>query len=259
MKFVIRDDDLNFFSHPTDIEHWYTDIFAQNIPVGFATIPFVKGNSDVYTNLVTKDKNEYAISKNTELVSYIRNNPLIEIIQHGTTHETKDGSFEYGRNGELINSTKRGKEELERAFNRSVHVFAPPHDWINNEGITAVEMAKMNIIRGRGAGLRNFTWRISYALIFLRMLVYRFPKYISMIAPVYPYVLNFGRHKEACSYRLEDQDIFEGLKYTSEKNGVFVVVVHLHFFNKEKKARLLELIKKGREYGADFVMPSAIF
>jgi hypothetical protein len=48
MKFVIRDDDLNYFSKPSDIAEWYKDIFAQGIPVGFAVIPFVKPTSDVY-------------------------------------------------------------------------------------------------------------------------------------------------------------------------------------------------------------------
>jgi hypothetical protein len=258
MKFVIRDDDLNFFSKPEDIERWYADLFERKIPMGFATIPFVKPISDVYTNEAPSEDKEYPISGNTELTTYIKNNPCIEILQHGTTHETKDGVFEYAGNVPL-DEAKRGRNELERAFGRPVTVFAPPHDWINTQGIRAIEEAKLNVIRGRGAGLRNWIWRRQYVSIFLTMLLYRFPKYISTTPPVYPYLLNFGLHKELCSYRLEDPDIFEGLDYAYRKNGIFVVVTHLHGMNNEKKERLLNLIKKAQVYSAEFVRPSELF
>jgi peptidoglycan/xylan/chitin deacetylase (PgdA/CDA1 family) len=264
MKFVIRDDDLNYFSTPADIERWYADIFAQQIPVGFAAIPFVTKASDVYPNLPLPAQpvhhgEEFPIGDNTALVEYIKGNPLIEIVQHGSTHETVDGVFEYAQPVDLREATQQGKAELERAFGKPVKVFAPPHDWINTPGIRAVEAAHMDIIRGRGAGLRNLLWRWQYAVVFVRMLLYRFPRYISTAPPVYPHVLNFGKHKEACSYRLEDADVFDGLAYTHKKNGVFVVVTHLHFYNDEKKQRLLKLIAQAKALGAEFVLPNSIF
>jgi hypothetical protein len=257
MKFVIRDDDLNYFSKPADIEGWYKDIFEQDIPVGFATIPFVKGTSDVYKE--SDEDREFPISQNRELCEYIKSNKLIEIVQHGCNHVSKEGTFEYAQKINLVPDTLRGKSELERAFSQNIKVFASPHDWINTQGVVAIEMGGMDIIRGRGAGLRNWIWRWQYAYVFIRMLVYRFPKYISTAPRVFPYILNFGKHKETCSYRLEDSDIFDGLNYVKVSDGIFVVTVHVHTLNKEKKIKLLKLIETARKLGAEFVPPSRLF
>jgi peptidoglycan/xylan/chitin deacetylase (PgdA/CDA1 family) len=254
MQFVIRDDDLNFFSTPADIERWYADVFVQKIPVSFATIPLVRGMSDVYTNNAPKDEREYPLGNNAELCSYLKNNPLIEVMQHGTTHVTKDGVYEYARTQGLVEETLRGKAELERALGKAPRVFAPPHDWIGTHGVIAVEAAGLDVIRGRGAGLRNWLWRRQYAVIFVKMLWYRALHHFA-----YPHVLNFGKHRELCSYRVQDSDVFEGLAYAHKKDGIFVVVMHLHAFTDEKKKRLLELIKQARGLGAQFVLPGAIF
>lgn len=259
MKFIIRDDDLNYFSKPADIERWYADIFTQGIPVGFSTIPFVKPESDVYTAGASFENKEYPISGNAELIAYVKRQPLIEILQHGVTHETNNG-YEYSKSSGLIEETKRGKVELQKTFDAQFHnVFVPPHDWIGSHGVEAVEAAKMDIVRGRGAGLRNWIPRFQYVAVFCKMLAYRLKHLFKGKVPAYPYVINFGKHKEACSYRLEDEDVFDGLAYAKKKDGIFVVVTHLHFYTEEKKERLLELIEKAREYGAEFVAPSELF
>ncbi len=259
MKFVIRDDDLSYFSKPSDVEEWYHSIFAQGIPVGFATIPLVKSVSDVYVKDVALSDTERPISGNAELVEYVRHTPYIEVLQHGTTHETKDGVFEYARRVPLT-EVQRGKEELEKAFGREVSVFVPPHDWIGEYGIRAVEYAGLHIIRGRGAGLRNWIMRPAYVRNFFKMLWFKWlVKLPSGKTPAYPSVLDFGEHKEVCTYRLEDADVFEGLEYVRKQDGIFVVVAHVHSFTPEKKERLARLISVGREYGAEFVRPSELF
>ncbi len=266
MKFIIRDDDLNYFSTPADIERWYHDIFAQNIPVGFSAIPFVKPTSDVYTSNAPKEQREYPLGLNQELVRYVQENHSIEILQHGTTHENKHAHTKQGEKvlyeyaGEVPRSeAKRGRDELERAFGVPVTLFVPPHDWIGTSGVLSVEAAGMDIIRGRGAGLRNWIPRWEYFTIFLRMLWHKLSHIGMAKVPAYPYVLNFGKHKELCSYRLEDSDLFTGLEYAHKKNGIFVVVTHLHYFDEEKKALLEKCIARAQELGAEFVLPSTLF
>ena len=267
MKFIIRDDDVNYFSTPDTISKWYADIFSMDIPVGFSAIPFVKSGSDVYTNNAQKSTAEFPIHENTDLVSFITNTSHIEILQHGTTHENKQAHgrtlFEYAG---LVSrdEAKRGREELERAFGAPVTVFVPPHDWIDSSGILSVEHAGMNIIRGRGAGLRNWIFRIEYISVCIQMLLFRIA-YVFLTKrglvkpPAYPRVLNFGRHKEMCSYRLEDADVFAGLEYASRTQGIFVLVTHLHYYDTEKKTLLLKLIARAKELDAEFVRPSSIF
>ncbi len=78
---------------------------------------------------------EFPVSRNVELLAYIKGNPLIEVVQHGCTHETKNGIYEYQKNSGLLEETRRGKEELQNAFGAQFkNVFAPPHDWISTDG-----------------------------------------------------------------------------------------------------------------------------
>ena len=260
MKFVIRDDDLNYFSTPTDIEYWYTDIFTRGIPVGFSAIPFINPKRDAHAVGKSFEDREYPIGANKELINYVERNPLIEILQHGTTHGTMNGIFEYRKRTGLIEDTRRGKEELQKAFGEKFKpIFVPPHDWIGSHGIYAIEAAKLDVIRGRGAGLRNWIPRWAYLKIFFKMLAYRLSHIFKNKVPAYPHVLDFGKHKEVCSYRLEDTDIFDGLAYAQRKNGIFIVVAHLHPYTAEQKERLMQLIEKAHEYGAEFVAPRALF
>lgn len=260
MKFVIRDDDLNYFSTPADIERWYADIFAAGIPVGFSAIPFVKPISDVYSGTHATEDKEYPIHLNAELVSYVKGNPHIEILQHGTTHETRNGIFEYGRESGLEGETVRGKEELEQAFGTRVRVFVPPHDRLSRHGIRSVEEAGLDIIRGYEVDTRHTKPRLPHDLLpFARMELHRLRHFRDPKRPSYPYVLDFGIHKEACSYRLEHETAFDGLAYTHQKQGVFVIVTHLHMFTEEKKERLLRLIEKAQELGAQLVFPQDLF
>ena len=91
------------------------------------------------------------------------------------------------------------------------------------------------------------------------MVFFKAKHFFTGIIPAYPFVLDFGGHKEACSYRLEDTDIFSGLDYVQKKNGIFVVVTHLHALTTDKKERLLELIETAKEYNAEFVYPHELF
>jgi hypothetical protein len=258
MKFVIRDDDLNYYSTPADIERWYADIFAEGIPVGFAAIPFITEHSDVYVAQQPEPGAEYRITENKELCEYLRSHKHIEVLQHGTTHATVNGVFEY-QNTVPKAETLRGRKELELATGKPVTIFVPPHDWIGTSGIFSVEYAGMNIIRGRGAGLRNRIWRGRYVRNFFHMLWFKLSHRIRGVVPAYPHVLDFGKHKEVCSYRLEDRDIIHGLEYAHQTDGIFVVVLHVHFITEEKKALLHELIARAKQYGAAFVRPSELF
>jgi len=260
MKFVIRDDDLNYFNKPSDIERWYKDIFDLGISIGFSVIPFINSRSDILGLPLIDDNKEYPISENKELVNFLKNNPLIEIMMHGCTHERFNWKFEYESEIDLFERTKKGKEELEKTFEREIKIFVPPHDRISNQGILAVESAGMNIIRGVGS--RNFLFRPQYFKAILKMGIHRlkFPNKQKM--PAYPYVIDFGKHKEAYANRLNEdnlEELVKRLKYCYEKNGNFIVTLHLYSFNQKIKNNLMFLIKMAKELGAEFVYPSSLF
>lgn len=262
MKFVIRDDDLNYFSTPDDIERWYADIFSQGIPVGFSTIPFVKGTSDVYVgNEAVGNDREYPVGENRALIDYILRNPLIEIMQHGCTHETLNGVFEYQKKSGLFGETARGKQYLENIFKRAIGIFVAPHDQISNHGIRAIEAARLNLIRSKGS--KNCILRASYITVLLNMVGHLIAHGVRSREqmPPYPYTIDVGKHREAFSIRLETnpKDLYRAIDFLAQKNGNMVMVTHLHTLTPEKKQILNDILAYAKKAGASFVRPSELF
>jgi hypothetical protein len=262
MNFIIRDDDLNYFSTPEDIEWWYEDIFNMGIPVNFAAIPFVKPVSDVYTGEKKGGEEEYPISENKRLVEYVKNHDLIYIMQHGCTHETKDGVFEYASNDyeSLLKKTKRGKRELEQAFEQDIEVFVPPHDSISNNGIKVLEKKNLNLIRGRGC--KNILFRRDFIKNFFIMTSHVLKNLNKKFTPAFPKNRKFKKHSQAYSYRLENDNLNElkkGLKYAHKKNGTFIITNHIHNKNKKRKENIIKLTKIAKKHNANFVTTSEIF
>lgn len=260
MKFLIRDDDVNYFTKPEDIQRWYNSIFEMGIPIGFSVVPFVKKESDVYTDSSAELGVEYPIHRNGALVRYIVTQQLIEVMQHGCTHETREGVFEYHRSRGLFEETERGKRELESAFSTSVRVFVPPHDAIYNHGIFAVEQAGMDIIRGTGS--KNVMARPAYLRAWVIMALHRirFPKKTNM--PAYPYVVDFGQHKEAYAVRLNDDNLeflLKSLRYVAGKRGNFIVTNHIFTNNEGRMENLYILVKEAQRLGFSFSKPSELF
>jgi predicted deacetylase len=259
MKFVIRDDDLNYFSAPADVDRWYSDIFAAGIPVSFAVIPFVTPHADVYTRADAPYR-EYAVSENTELVSYLNNQSLAHIMLHGCTHETVDGIFEYQKISGLTKDTLRGKAELETSFG-PISVFVPPHDQISNHGLQSLEVAGLNLIRSKGS--KNILVRFSSLVVAFKMLLHRL-RFITKprtLIPAYPHVVSLGRHQEAFAVRIESgtERLIGWLRYAYEHDGDFVVTMHIHDMTEEKKETLRTLIKEAKRLGAQFVPATELF
>jgi hypothetical protein len=254
--FIIRDDDLNYFSSIEEIESWYKDIFTDNIPVSFSTIPFVKGGSDVYVE--DKLNKEYPLGDNLNLIDYIKSNNNIEILQHGCTHETINGVYEFKKTNGLFEEIKRGNNYLKELFGH-INIFVAPHDSFSNHGIRAVESLDLNIIRSKGS--RNFIFRHQYFIGIIKMIFHRIGHLNRYNAPAYPYILNLGKHKEAYSYRItKDKNLLKKwLNFSAKKNSHFVVVTHLHYFDKETKESLSFLINEAKNLGFKFVKASELF
>lgn len=260
MKFIVRDDDLNYFSHPEDIERWYRPIFDRGVPVAFSVIPFVMPGSPYLYHGKQPEMKPYPVSGNHVLCEYIKNNPLIEVTQHGYSHEPGGEGFEYRRGTDMTTRTREGRDELERAIGTAVTVFVPPHDAIDTRGIIAVEAAGMDIVRGTGS--KNVILRPKYLSAWIRMAFHRlrFPNKATM--PAYPYVVNFGKHREAYAIRLNNDNLdflLAALEYTARKKGNFIVTNHIFTNNEDRMKNLSTLIDRARSLGFSFAKPSELF
>ncbi len=260
LRFAIRDDDLNYYSAPADVEHYYRDVFAGEVPVSMATIPFVKPTSDVYPRDVAPEDVERPIRDNADLVAYVKGHPLIEILQHGCTHETVDGVYEFARSAGLFEEASRGRRALEETFGAPVRAFVAPHDALSNHGRRAVEAAGLDIVRGKFQ--TNLSLRPSELSGTARVLAHRIRERVRGTRFAMPRVVRIGRHREAFAYRLKDDnlsDLVAGLRHAHEQAGVFVVTNHVHHVTDARRENLLALVEEGRRLGARFVPVGALF
>lgn len=264
MKFVIRDDDLCFFSKPEHIAAIYQKVFDLGIPVSFSSIPFIRLPNDAWLPRplpIESETGEFPISNNLDLVMYVKSNPLIEITQHGCTHQTPGGVFEYAQTSSLFEETLRGKKELEQTFDKSVSVFVAPHDQFSSHGICAIEQAGLNVIRGKG--IKNFLPRFLYIIALFKMAVHllRFIGQSRTRLPAYPFVLNLGGHREAFGVRIEAgyENLIRALHFAHVTGGNFILVNHIHDFDDERRVVMMKLIKAAQELNADFVAASKLF
>lgn len=237
---IIRDDDLSFWSKPDEIDSIYRPLFDRGIKISFAVIPFAvkmfnAGNFDTFY----QDENSATpIGKNTDIVDYIKeqnNKGLIEIMLHGYNHlyrfecegkirtatkenlaparlENKHIRFIGEYTGEsyatLYRKTKHGKEYLEDTFGVKIVNFVPPSNAIDRQGLRAIVNNRLNMSCGMLMGRRyNRESTLSGLKAYCHMRLFYFAcKMLGINSGArrisYPYIMNFGRHKELHSHAI---------------------------------------------------------
>ena len=118
MAFIIRDDDLSYWTKIEDIERVYKPLFDRKIKICFATIPFSvrmfnAGNFDIFY----QDLEEKPIEVNKKLVEYIKekiDDGLIEIMLHGYNH-----LYYFESDGNIKEATKENLE-MSRKFGKKI-------------------------------------------------------------------------------------------------------------------------------------------
>jgi len=148
MKFLIRDDDLSFFTESRLIDEKYEDIL-KDAKITFTVIPFVNGQAFYYGN---QKNNIKKIAENKKLVKKIKQllkEEKIEISIHGFNHKNlKNQKAEFQlKNKKIIkNKVLKAKKELEKTFNSNIKFFAPPHNSISYEGLQILNELKINYL-----------------------------------------------------------------------------------------------------------------
>jgi hypothetical protein len=172
---ILRDDDTCAFTPPACLERLYRPFLDRGMPVNLAAIPEVRtdvrmpdGGLEGYLTAGRGPDTRFApIGKNSDLVDYIKSEPLYHIAQHGCHHD----SLEFG---------DRDRSELERRLNRGAHglceagfalpeTFVAPYDRLSREAFIEVA-ARFDVIstgwfEARSVPLR---WCAAYALKKLR-------------------------------------------------------------------------------------------
>ncbi len=148
MKYVIlRDDDTNALMPASCLERLYRPFLERGLPVNLAVIPNVSchasyqpGQLERFLTLPHAPGTRHApIGQNAALVSYLRDNPLFYVAQHGCSHESVNGrrEFDHEDGAEIARRLDEGTELLRAAgFDRPT-TFVAPYDQLSTASLRA--------------------------------------------------------------------------------------------------------------------------
>ena len=134
IQFIIRDDDLCYFTEPAELASLYADVW-KSFPITFAAVPWQSGAFAGHVPLAYWHTNQcFPLGENTELVSMVKAqlaNGSIDIALHGIHH-----TYAIRRNqiipelidfkGDFGKAVVSGKQYLDKLFGTDIKVFVPP-------------------------------------------------------------------------------------------------------------------------------------
>ncbi len=134
IQFIIRDDDLSYFTPVEEINNLYKDIW-DTFPITFATVPYQKGTFAGHMPLTHwHTKEAYPIDRNEELIKFVNERikeKKVDIALHGIHHTYRFKG--HTMIPELIDNiddfeTKLidAKQYLEKLFRIDINTFVPP-------------------------------------------------------------------------------------------------------------------------------------
>lgn len=174
MKFAIRDDDLNYFFTPDQIEKDMSGIW-DICPVSMSVIPYVVGDwrnnvklleavgsanlTNDHLSIIQNDHNLYPIAENSDLVEYVRSKVAsghIYLTLHGVHHRNMDGALpklknnfsigaEFYTERDLKASVVEACTYLESVFGQKILVFTPPQNIMSLRGMKSVFESGLSI------------------------------------------------------------------------------------------------------------------
>jgi hypothetical protein len=283
MKFVIRDDDLNYFFDPIDIEKNFRDIW-DICPISMSVIPFVKGdwkkqiahfegispgviNEDVLKS-IQSNNTIFPISDNNELTKFVNKEikrNRIHITIHGIHHRNEDPEVpqlhsNYGIGAEFFTSRdlygplKAAIIYLEKTFNQPIKVFTPPQNLLSLNGIKAVNKAGLAICGNFPIFKQFSTFRLFGFFNYFKYAVFK----ICFKFKIYPFVLLNKEFRFVGHHSLQPGTNINNLYDAFEKNyhlpnSVFIISTHSYAFNlkmNNSEKKMGEVLKEFVDYAA---------
>lgn len=195
MKYVIvRDDDANATTPPEQLERLYRPLLELGIPVSLAVIPEVRTDTQRGDGTLewfvqgpqAGAPGVRAIGESRALVDYLLANPGYHVAQHGLSHHTAGGRFEF----ELEDADaiawrlERGARLLVEAGFPHPTTFVAPQDKLSPSSLRAVarkyrvlscgwyERRRLPLSLWPGHALRKLTGRKHWTLGGAQMLVH---------------------------------------------------------------------------------------
>ena len=148
---IIRDDDTNALTPVGCLERLYRPFLDRCLPVNLAVIPDVStsasyspGNLELFLTggppHAGSTCDHVPIGCNRELVDYLLANPLYKIAQHGCSHESVNGCYEFDHNDreEIVRRLEKGRRCLSVAGLGEPSTFVAPYDRLSRASLDEV-------------------------------------------------------------------------------------------------------------------------
>lgn len=131
---ILRDDDTSALTPIGSLEQLYRPFLDRGLPVNLAVIPEVRVNARTpdgkREGFLPRRENPAVetvpLAENRALVTYLRENPGYQIVQHGCHHDTFE--FDQPERTEVVRRLERGRQRLREAGFDRVTTFVAPHD-----------------------------------------------------------------------------------------------------------------------------------
>lgn len=279
MKFILRDDDINYHYSAEQLAKWYEGIIDV-CPISICIPAFVKGDFfrwvKVFESHTPYDENEwlengvpYKLGDNKELVDYIRslvNTNKASISMHGIHHRNEEMDMppvannfirgaEFYTNNDYSENVKEAKVYLEDLFNVKIVSFSPPQNMINCNGLEAIRNNGLSLCADWIRSPRLPKTMLSFYGVegTIKILYYRF-----ILGHQYPYIIHHKGIDLIGHCRLQPgnsyDEIINSFNYCYQKKGVFVLSTHSYGFDtkmadgsgtmKETLTKVLNIVRR---------------
>jgi hypothetical protein len=255
-KFAIRDDDVNFFTDPAEIEEAY-GMYWHIVPPTLSIITHVKGNwsywiKEVYNRGVPidwieweMDSKPHPIHNNSLLINFLSeqykkgnldlslhaiHHRILDPLNHDAIKNNYVKGAEFYTERDLTNEVKWALEYVQKEMSITLKVFTPPQNLMSMMGYHAVVNNRLSIV---GSGIPFWKKQATFNGIASMLAVSAFK--LTHPGIDYPRILRFKHHKEIIHhYPLHPtthiNDLIESFETIRQFNGVFVLSTHYHEF-----------------------------
>ncbi len=255
VKLIIRDDDMNFFTKPEDVEGVYSSI--PDFPVSFAVIPTVT-NVSTYGRCPETRGNETPrwVGDNAALTEWLRErlkSNRADVLMHGITHGYQfSGGKRYPemlwrKEENLASEIARYRQELSTLLDYDISVFVAPSNLISKYAIKCVAANGLNfsgivpIDFQRELTLRNVA---NYMRRWSCRLWNRLP---------YPDVMHYSDHKELNACLAQSYDYLVRMFHFCERTES-PMAINVHYWhlrdNEQDSKEFFRFIDYAMNHGA---------
>lgn len=268
MRFALRDDDVNFFTRPEQLERAY-GTYWDVLPVSLAIVPaHAATQSKAIPVQYWQGEGEFPLADNPELVAFV--GELIERgraapMLHGYSHKNYADGYEFQVGPDLAERLRRGRRCLEALFGRPIRTFVPPHNALSRRGLEALEAERLNVL-GSFLSFRpsQKPWDAATLANYVRVSLHRLrTRRGRRERLVYPFPLRYKKHAEfGCHLLLpwtQADELIAGFEEARRFGGDFCLATHYWEIDDQMARVLRTVVEHAERSGARFVAADALF